>query len=207
MRAARLVALAGVATVALVVIAFVIGGESPSGDDPITKVVSFYRDNDSDQIWAAVILVWATAAFLLFASGLWRILRGAESELRGASALVLVGAAVFAVGTTLFAGVTFTLGDFADDLSPGALQTLNALNQDLFPPLALGVFTFLIGAGASIIATAALPKWLGWIAVVVAIVALTPAGFFAFLALGLWILMASALILMQSTPATAPAIP
>jgi len=194
MRAARLVALAGVASVVLVVIAFVIGGESPNGDDPVGKVVSFYEDNDGDQIIAAVLLVWSAAAFVLFASGLWRMLRDAEPVPRGASALVLVGATLYAAGAGIFAGLTFTLGDFADDLSAQSVQLLNALNQDMFPTLALGVFTFLIGAGASILATATLPKWLGWAAVVVAIAALTPAGFFAFLALGVWILVASGLI-------------
>lgn len=202
MTAARLVPLAGVATVVLVVIAFIVGGEAPSGDDPIGKIVSFYRDNDSDQVLAAAFLIWGMAAFLLFASGLWRFLRNAEIEPRGASSLVLVGAAVLGVGATLFAGITFTLGDFADDLQPQAIQALNALNSDLFPPLTLGVFAFLAGAGASVIATAALPKWIGWVAVVLGVAALTPAGFFAFLALGLWILIVSALIFVRrATPA------
>ena len=202
MNAARLVPLAGVAMVVLVVIAFIVGGETPDGDDPIREVVSFYLDNDTDQIVAAAFLLWGTAAFLLFASGLWRVLRNAETERRGASSLVLVGAAIFAVGTTIFAGITFTLGDFADDVGPQAIQALNALNSDLFAPLALGVFTFLIGAGASIIATAALPKWVGWVAVVLGVAAITPLGFFAFLALGLWILIVSVLIFLRGgTPA------
>jgi hypothetical protein len=201
MIAARLVPLAGVATVVLVVIAFIVGGETPSGDDPIGKIVSFYRDNDTEQFLAAAFLVWGMAAFLLFASGLWRFLRNAETERRGASSLVLVGAGVLAVGATLFAGITFTLGDFADDLQPQAIQALNALNSDLFPPLTLGVFAFLIGAGASMIATAALPRWVGWVAMVLGVAALTPIGFFAFLALGLWILIVSALIfLRRATP-------
>ncbi len=194
MSASRLVPLAGLATVALVVVAFIVSGETPNGDDPVLKIVSFYRDHDTDQVVSAGFLLWGMAAFLLFSSGLWRFLRDAEAERRGASSLMLVGAALAAAGATLFAGLAFTLGDFADDLSPQAIQTLNALNQDLFAPLTLGVFAFSIGAGASAIATGALPRWLGWVAMVVGVAALTPAGFFAFLALGLWILIASALI-------------
>jgi hypothetical protein len=194
MRASRLVPLAGLATVVLVVLTFIIGGETPNGDDPVTKVVSFYRDNDTDQMVAAGLLIWGMAAFLLFSSGLWRLLRNAETDRRGTSSLLVVGAALLAVGATIFAGLGFTLGDFADDLPPQAIMALNALNSDMFPTLTLGVFAFLIGAGASMIKTGALPKWLGWVAVVLAIAALTPVGFFAFLALGLWILIASALI-------------
>lgn len=189
----------------LIVIAFIVGGESPAGDDPIREVVSFYRDNDTEQFLAAAFLVWGTAAFLLFASGLWRILRDAQHERRGASALILVGAGVFAVGTTLFAGITFTLADFADQLQPQAMQALNALNQNLFPPLALGVFAFLVGAGKSILATAVLPNFVGWVAILLSVAALTPVGFFAFLALGLWILLVSLLVFSRGAASASPA--
>jgi hypothetical protein len=70
----------------------------------------------------------------------------------------------------------------------------------------LGVFAFGVGAGASVLATAALSKWVGWVAIVVGVAALTPLGFFAFLALGLWILIVSGLVLRRSD-AAAPLAP
>ena len=79
MSASRLVPLAGLATVALIVVAFIVSGETPNGDDPVLKVVSFYRDHDTDQIVSAGFLLWGMAAFLLFSSGLWRFLRDAEA--------------------------------------------------------------------------------------------------------------------------------
>ena len=206
MKKSWLLPLAGALAVIVFVIAFAVGGETPDTDDSVRKIASFYRDNDSDQQFAAALLTWGTALFLLFATGLWRLVRDAETERRAASSLLLVGSALYAAGSTLFAGITFTLGDAADDLGPGALQTLNAMNSDMFFTVALGTFTFLIGAGVSIIQTAVLPKWLGWVAVVIGIVALTPAGFFAFLALGVWILIVCVLLAMR--PATpAPAAP
>jgi hypothetical protein len=198
-KSAWLVPLAGAAAVILFVIAFVVGGNSPDGNDSIRKIVSFYRDHDSDQQVAAALLAWGTALFLLFVSGLWRVLRNAAPERRGATSLVLVGGALFAVGATIFAGLTFTLGDLADDLGPGSLQTLNALNSDMFFTVALGTFAFLVGSGAAIIQTGALPKWLGWVTVVLGVIAISPFGFFVFLALGLWILVVSALLAFRST--------
>jgi hypothetical protein len=204
MKAARLVPLAGVAAVVLFVIATIVSGDTPDGDDSVRKIVSFYRDNDTEQQWAAALVTWGLALFLLFASGLWRVLRDAETERRAASSLALVGSALFAVGGTIFAGLTFTLGDLADNLGPGSLQTLNALNSDMFFPVALGMFTFLMGAGASVINTEALPKWLGWVSVVLAVLALTPLGFFVFLAMALWILIVSAVLYMRgATPSPA----
>ena len=207
MKKAWLVPLAGALAVVLFVIAFLVGGETPDTDDSLRKIVSFYRDNDSDQVWASALLTWGTAFFLLFATGLWRFLRNVETERRAASTLVVIGSALFAVGATIFAGISFTLGDAADDLGPGALQTLNALNSDMFFPVALGVFTFLIGAGASILQTGVLPKWLGWVTVVLGVLALTPVGFFVFLALGLWILAVSVLIYMRESATPARAAP
>jgi hypothetical protein len=200
-----LVPAAGVLAIVVIVIAFAVGGESPDADDSLRKVVSFYRDNDSDQMIAAALLAWGTALFMVFATGLWRLLRDAETERRGASSLLLVGSALWAVGASIFAGLTFTLGDVADDISPAAIQALNALNSDMFFTVALGAFAFSMGAGVSILQTALLPKWLGWAAVVIGIVAITPAGFFGFLAMGLWIVVASVVLGLRarSTPAQA----
>jgi hypothetical protein len=200
-----LVPLAGILAVVVIIVAFAVGGESPDGDDSIRKIVSFYRDNDSDQMIAAGLLGWGSALFLLFAAGLWRMVRDAETERHGASGLLLGGSVLWVVGASIFAGITFTLGDFADDLGPSALQALNALNSDMFITVALGTFAFSIGAGVSALNTGVLPKWVGWLAVVIGVVAITPVGFFAFLAMGIWILIASIVLLMRggATPARA----
>ena len=85
------------------------------------------------------------------------------------------------MGTTIFSGISFTLGDVADDVGLGTLVTLNALNSDMFFTLAVGTSAFLAGLGVSIVQTEALPKWLGWVALVMGVIAITPLGFFAFL--------------------------
>src|SRR4051794_41326452 len=110
MRRPWLVPAAGILAIVLIVIAFVVGGETPNGDDSLRKIVSFYRDNDSDQMAAAALLGWGSAFFMLFATGLWRVVRDAEPERHGSSALLLAGSAVWTVGATIFAGITFTLG-------------------------------------------------------------------------------------------------
>jgi hypothetical protein len=204
MKAARLFPLAGIGAVVLFVIAFIVGGETPDTDDSIRSIVSFYRDNDTEQIVAAGILTWGTALFLLFVSGLWRVLRDAEPERRGGSTLVVIGSTVFAVGATIFAGITFTLGDIADDVGPATMQTLNALNSDMFFTVALGTFIFLLGMGVSIIQTGALPAWVGWVAVVIGVIAITPAGFFAFLAMGPLLLIVSVLLYLRQGATPAP---
>jgi len=46
---------------------------------------------------------------------------------------------------------------------------------------------FLVGTGISVLQRGALPKWIGWIALVLAVIAFTPIGFFAFIGSGILI--------------------
>lgn len=74
-------------------------------------------------------------------------------------------------------------------------------------PIALGTVLFLISAGLSILQTGALPRWLGWAALLLAVLGVTPLGFFAFLGGGIWILVVSVMLAAQGRQAgtSAPA--
>jgi hypothetical protein len=200
MQMSRFVPLSGVLAVVLIITAAIIGGETPQTDDSIREIVSFYRDND--QAGPAALFALGSLFFLIFVATLCNALRTAEPGRRGASTLALVGGTILVVGMTIFAGIGFTLGDAADELTPGAIQTLNALNSDLFFPLAVGNAAFLLGAGVSVLQTAALPKWVGWAAIVLGVFAASPLGFFAFLLMGIWSLIVSVL-LWRASPAPA----
>ena len=65
----------------------------------------------------------------------------------------------------------------------------------------------LIGVAGSSIRTAALPKWLGWAALVLGIVYFTPAGFVAFGLSGIWIIIASILMFQRAGAPSATATP
>jgi hypothetical protein len=114
------------------------------------------------------------------------------------SAIAFGGALLAAVGGLIFSGLTFTLGDAADDLDPAAVQALHALNLDLFLPLAVGTGAFLIASGIAIVRGATLYPWLGWVGIVIGIAAVTPIGFFAFLAMLAWVLVASISLAMAA---------
>ena len=135
-------------------------------------------------------------------------LHAAEGAIARLSAVAFGGGIVLVVGALSFAGFSFTLGDVADDgLTPQAAQTLNALNGDFFFPVAVGTATFLIATAIASLSSGALPKWLAWPALVIGIVALTPGGFFGFLALLVWIVVTSIVLWRARSavpPATAP---
>jgi uncharacterized protein DUF4386 len=194
MSANRLVPLTGVLAVVLIVVAVVVGGETPDTDASVQKVVSFYTENDSDQVASGILVAFGTFFFLCFATVLRKALRRLEVEAAGASALSFAGAIVLAVGLLIFAGLSVALGEAPEKLDPSALQALHVLNNDLFFPAAVGAMAFLIGTGIAVVRTGALPRWLGWVAIVAGVLSATPIFFVSIFALALWILIVSVLL-------------
>jgi hypothetical protein len=193
-RWSALAPLTGIAFVILVVVAFVVGGESPDTNDSPQKILAFYNDNDTEQMVAASLLALGTVFLFFFLGVLRTVLRAAEGAVGRLSTVAFGGGLVAGIGILMFAGFTFTLADTADDLTPDAAQALHVLNTDFFFPLSAGLGTLLIATGLSAIRTRVLPAWAAWIALVLGIAALTPAGFFAFLAFGVWVLAVSVLL-------------
>jgi hypothetical protein len=196
--------LTGIVFVLLVAVAFIVSGETPSTDDSRQEIVSFYLDNDSEQAAAAAILALATVAFLFFLGSLRNALRAAPGDEGGLSTVTLLGGLMIAVGASIFAGIGFTLGDAADELDESAIVTLNALNSDMFFTVAVGTAVFNLGLALAILRHGALPRALGWVALVVGIVGLTPLGFFAFLATGIVVIWASVVLAQRATASAAP---
>jgi hypothetical protein len=206
MSAKQLLPLSGVASVLLIVASFIVVGESPDLDAPVEEVVSFYSENDSSLQWGAALLALGAFFFLLFATTIASLLR--SDPLRGgvAANFSLGGGIVFAVGATIFAGLAFTAGDAVDDVGPATLQTLHALEMDMFFTIAVGTAAFLLGSGVGALKAGVLPSWLAWVAIVIGVVALTPAGFIGFMALGIWTLVVSVMLAMRAGAAPAPGV-
>ena len=192
--------LTGVAFVILLVISFIVSGSTPDPDDSAQKVVSFYKDNDTKEIVSALIGAYAALFFVFFAGVLRGTLRRAEPEPGTLSVITFGGAVLAAVGALIFAALSFTLGDLADKLDPSAMQALNALSGDFFFPLSVGVSAFQIASGIATVRWGPLPKWLGWVGIVIGVVAVTPAGFFALLVSLAWVLVASIVLATRAEP-------
>jgi hypothetical protein len=199
--------LMGILFVILVVVAFLIGGETPSTDDSRREIVDFYLENDDSQAIASAVLAIACVALLFFLASLRRVLRAAPGDGGVLSTVVLLGGALIAIGATIFAGIGLTLGDAADELPASSVLTLNALNSDMFFTLAVGTTTFNLALGLAVLRHRGLPRALGWVALVIGIAGLTPIAFFAFLATAIVIVWASlALIMRADAPAETPAV-
>jgi hypothetical protein len=197
-----LAALTGLAFLVVVIIGFAIGGEPPDpSDDSVQEIIDFYVDNDTS-VWIGSLLAAIAGTLLVFYGGyLRKVLRAAEGEGHILSAVVLAGATVVAIGAAIDATINIALVETVEDVEPAAVQALSALWTNDFIPVAMGMQIFMLAAGISIVRHGALPRWLGWVAIVFGVAAVTPAGFFAFIGAALWIAVTSIMLTLRARAA------
>jgi hypothetical protein len=207
MSAKQLLPLSGVLAVVLIVVAAIITGEPPDTDAPNDELLSYYTDNESELQVGAGLLGLGSFFFLLFSAAVASLVRGVREATSAAANVTLAGGIIIAVGMTIFAGLAFTAGEAVDDVEIGTIQTLHALEMNMFFTVAVGVGAFLLGAGIGTLKTDALPAWLAWAAIVIGVVAVTPLGFFGFLALGIWTVIVSVMLFLRARETTGGAAP
>jgi hypothetical protein len=200
----RLAPLTGVVFVAIAVAVFAIGGSTPGDHDTAEQVQAFYGQHHDKHMILAFSLAISIPFLLFFVSSLRYELRraGGTGQLANAA---FAGGVLAAVGFGILSFVHYALADAADSANTiGTTQVLNVLDNNDYLPVAAGLGVLVFGAGLSTLRHGGLPRWLGWVGVVVGVVIFTPAGFFGFLASGIWIALAG-ILLTQARQSAAPA--
>jgi len=109
------------------------------------------------------------------------------------SLVSFAGLVVVGVGFAIDFTISIALSEAADDIDPVAVQSLQARWDDDFVPLVLGLLMFLWATGLAVIRTGALPKWLGYVMILLGVVALTPIGWTAAIGTAILVLVLSIL--------------
>jgi hypothetical protein len=190
----------------LVLLGFLVGSSTPDSDASAQQAVSSFMSHRTHDRVSVFLIAYATVFALFFAASLRSYLK-ARSEGDGLITLGFSGMVIYVVGALTAVGMEFAATDAPAKISPSAEQALNVLQDDVFFALLVGAGIFLIGNGLAIVGGAVLPKWLGWVAVPLAVLAVTPLGWFvAIFALPIWALIVSVLMFMrQEAPVAAPA--
>jgi hypothetical protein len=197
------VPLTGVAFVVFLIVGFIVGGEPPEAKDGAGEVATFYADNDSSVTIGAVLIGVGITFLVFFAGSLRAALRKAEGEGGMLSLVAFAGAVIMATGGAFDATLLFAMAEAADDIDPVQMQTLQALWDNDFVPLAVGSQILLLASGLSIVRHRALAPWLGWVAIALAVLALTPAGFIAFMGGAVWVAVVSVMLALKARGAQA----
>src|SRR4029077_7777736 len=206
-RWSKLAPLTGVLFAVLTVAGVFSGGETPDANARPAKGIAYYATHRSEVETSPILFALAFLALVLFAGALRSYLRR-TSGTEGLSALVLAGGGMMAVGALTGAGVESGLAHQLDHLGPEVAQALNFLSNELFLPVIGGAFVLAVCSGLAILRGAALPKWLGWVAIVLGIAAIVPpASFPALLGFVIWSIVVSVLMYRRtSTPTDAGAV-
>lgn len=117
---------------------------------------------------------------------------------------MLVGTAVAALAAVISADQYYNLGSIGAkaNIDPAALQALHI--GGAIGGVGGDSFLFLLPVAVAGIAARALPRWLAWSALVLAVLHLTPLGFLAYLLFLVWALVAGIALTLRPGTDAAP---
>lgn len=194
-------ALAGLFFIALFVVSSFITTSPPSTHASAAKVVNFYHKHKNTEQVTSYLIELAVFVGVIFYWHLRELLCTVVSNRRLATA-GFAGVILFAATGGLNAGINWSLADAVDHVSPDTMQTLNVLQNDLTPFLAgVGAAIFLACTGYLVVRSGVLPKWLGWVGLVLALVSLV-IPFLGITGAALWTLITS-IVLLATKPTSA----
>lgn len=181
-RWARLAPVSGFVFVAGIVLALSLG-DTPSAGDSGAKVLHYYTVHKHAMQVLSFAVAFAGVAGLAFYITLAAYLRR-RGATRGLVAGINAGVTMIAVGMTALAGSTLALTDHTSKMPADVASTLNWINEDLlWITVFAGVAVVALSVGGATLQTRAFPRWVGWVALVIGVAALTgAASWFAFMA-------------------------
>jgi hypothetical protein len=200
----RLAPLTGIPFAILLAYSFFGTPSTPNSKDTGAQVLAHYQAHHSSHIAGDLAGGVAVVFFLFFISSLRTYFKGHEGG-DGLSMAAFAGGIFIAMGGAVFASLDFALASDRNHLAPVGAQAINVLSNDFFFPFEAGLIVFSLCIGLTILNTATLPKWLGWVMIVIGIVAFTPVGFFGFVVILVWSVIVAILIYRRTGSASAGA--
>jgi hypothetical protein len=196
----------GLGFAVLLIVSIIVSGGPKGADDGPAAVAQWYRDNkDAAEIGSFIGIL--AAGFLIFFGGyLRKVLEPGAGTMLGV--LPLIGLTIVGIGAAIDGMLMFAAAEAVDDIPAPEIQTIQAIWDNDFLPLMLGVLVFNWSVGLAVLKSGALPRWMGWAAIVFGVVGVAgPIGFFGALGAGLWVIVASIVLGMRANSGGTPAEP
>jgi hypothetical protein len=202
----------GVLTVVLWVIAFAFASNTPSTDDSNAKITSWYASHSHQvgQIVGFFVFLAGVLLFLAFLGALRGRLVAAEGGSAWLTALAygagVASAVLWAVAIAFFTAPAFMVNDTRPgNLDPNTFRMISDLGYEIWVA-AIGIGAILVWATSALaLRTRLLPRWFGWLCVLVGVLLLFGIFFIpAFIYWG-WILVCSAFLTWRPAAAVTTA--
>jgi hypothetical protein len=168
----RIGAAAGILFVVLLVAAQFIAA-SPGPKEPISTIIAFYGHNRTAALWSGYLSVGAAATQVLFVAAVFSVLRRSEEQSSVLSILTLGAGIALLPVIVLSSSFSVALAwHGAQSGNPAVARALFDLSNAtlIFSDLVIGVF--LAAASLAMLGTRILPRWLGWLGLLSAVLLL-----------------------------------
>jgi hypothetical protein len=200
--------LAGPVFVVLIVIGFAVAGSSPDSGDSNAKIASYLADDSHvSQNFVAFLLLLVAALFLIvFFSALRSHLVEAEGP-AGRLGTLAFGAGIASTVLLVTAICLFISPVFAADDAPRNILDPGIYRVTQDAGYLIWVMSVVVGAlpvwvtSAVAMQTGMLPRWFGWVGVVVGIICLAAILFIPIFIFWAWIVVAGILLARRPAPA------
>jgi len=200
--------LGGLAFVVLFVAGSVLIFDGPNGDEPPAKWIAFYGDGGNrDKINIGWILAGLGVFFFLwFVASLRDTVRRASATPQSDGMLAFL----VTIGGTAYAAVTLaTLGEaagvrtmsddtFQHEVFPGILHANSDGTYIAHATGTAALSAMIFAFSITVLATRALPRWIGWFGLVAALAALVSVIFFTMFVWLLWIAVTSVVLFVAA---------
>src|SRR5215207_5608874 len=133
----RFAPLSGILFVVFLIVAVIVGGETPMADDSLESVVEYWDENQDQAIVSSIIAAIGTVPLLWFI-GVWRaVLAAAEGAPARLANTAFGGAILGIMGWMGLVTFNFVAADTTGDVAPEVTQTMSVLQADFFVPVAV----------------------------------------------------------------------
>ena len=183
-------------------IALFLEGDTPGEKTSAADVVKHYTSHGDRELAVVFLAPLLSALLVLFASHVRTMVRDRHLVPGQGPTVMLAGAVLWASGILVGATTTLGLLSASDNGQEQVAQTLNVISASIWLPFIAGIAVTMLGAGLTVLSTHLLPRWTGWVALVVGVLSmLGPGGFVGFFAGPLWLLVAGVMLAREPAPA------
>jgi hypothetical protein len=185
----RFLPIAGVLAGLLFALSYVLTWNAPSPESDAADVVGWYSDHVGAASVAGFALGYFMVVMLLFATGLRQALRSGEAGESTYSTAAFAGAVLVALSAALTGLGYLAAASAADKGVTGAVDAIGFLADFSWVPWVASAAVMFLAAGLGGLRTAALPKWLSIVSIVLGVLCLTgPTGIAVYLVSPLWMI-------------------
>jgi len=205
---ARWAGLGGLLYVVLLIVGAILLFDGPTGDEAPAKYFAYYGQHGhrgrAGVGW--VIAMLGVLCLIWFISRLRDVVAGYGMPFL--SSVVFVGGTVYASMTAVALSIRMGTATMSDDtfhhvVFPGVIHGASDAAYVTHAAGAVGATSFIVAASLAALRARRIPAWAGWLGVALGIIGLFSIVFFPMLAIAIWLVVAS--VLLVRMPAGAPA--